>query len=139
MSGSQKTLKIISIVMIVWAVITVVIGALLAAGSALPDLAQDTIDVSGTTLNAASAVLTAGLIVVVNGVLNFIVGCFGLRGAKNPKKIGVFFVLCIINLVLGVLGIVLNIVNGSFQWTSLISLAIVIVCTYLAVAIKKQA
>lgn len=139
MSGSQKALKIISIIMIVWAVITILFGAFLAAGSAIPGMSDQSIDVSGTALNASSAALALGVGTIVGGAINLLIGFLGLRGAKDPKKVGAFFVLCIIGLVLGVAGIVLNIVNGAFQWTNLVSVIIVAICTYLATAIKKQA
>lgn len=105
----------------------------------MPGMSDQSIDVSGTALNASSAALALGVGTIVGGAINLLIGFLGLRGAKNPKKIGAFFVLCIIGLVLGVAGIVLNIVNGAFQWTNLISVVIVAVCTYLATAIKKQA
>lgn len=139
MSGSQKALKVISIVLIIWAVITILIGAFLAAGSAMPGMSDQSIDVSGTALNASSAALALGVGTVVGGVINLIIGFLGLRGAKNPKKIGAFLVLCIIGLILGIAGIVLNVMNGAFQWTDLVSVVIVIVCTILAFSVRKQA
>lgn len=139
MSGSQKALKVISIVLIIWAIITILIGAFLAAGSAMPGMSDQSIDVSGTALSASSAALALGVGTVVGGVINFIIGFLGLRGAKNPKKIGAFLVLCIIGLVLGIVGIVLNVMNGAFQWTDLVSVVIVAVCTILAFSVRKQA
>ena len=71
-------------------------------------------------------------------MINLIIGLLGLRGAKNSHKIGLFFVLCIIGLVLGIVGIVMNVMQGAFQWTSLVSVVIVAVCTFLAHSIQEE-
>lgn len=139
MSGSQKTLKIISIILIVWEILVILLGAFLAAGSAVPGMSAESIDMGGSTMDMSSAALAFGIGIIIGGVINLIIGLLGLRGAKNPHKIGLFFVLCIIGLVLGIVGIVMNIMQGAFQWTSLVSVVIVAVCTLLAHSIKKQA
>lgn len=139
MTGSQKTLKIVSIILIIWAVLEVLFGAFLAAGSAVPGMSAESVDVNGSTMVLSSAALAMGIGVIVGGVINLIIALLGLRGAKNPAKIGVFFVLCIIGLVLSVIGTIMSIMQGSFQWSYVVSLAIVAVCTYLASKIKKQA
>lgn len=139
MSGSQKALKVISIILVIWSILVILLGAFLAAGSAVPGMSAETIDISGSTTDMATAALGFGIGILIGGVINLIIGLLGLRGAKNPHKIGLFFVLCIIGLVLGIVGIVMNVMQGAFQWTSLVSVVIVAVCTFLAHSIKKQA
>lgn len=139
MSGSQKTLKIISIILIIWAIITILLGAFMAAGSAVPGMSAESIDVEGTTMDMATAALAMGIGIIINGVINLIIGLLGIRGAKNPAKIGAFFVLCIIGLVLGLIGLGMSVAQGTFQWSSLVGLVLIVVCTVLANNIKKQA
>lgn len=139
MSGSQKALKIISIILIVWAIILLVFGALLTGGSQLPGMSAETIDVQGTAIDMSSMSLIMGIGMIVSGVMYLIISLLGLRGAKNPAKIGAFFVLCIIGLVLNVLSLISLIAQGQFNWTYLVSVALIVVCTYLAFQIKKQA
>lgn len=139
MSSSQKTLKIISIVLLVWAVLVIIFGALMAAGSQVPGMSNEVVDIEGTTVDLSLAAMGLAIGTIVNGVINLVIALFGLRGAKNPAKIGVFFILCIIGLVLGAVGLVMDISQGVFQWTSLVSFALIIVCTVLAYNIKKQA
>lgn len=139
MSGSQKTLKIISIILIIWAIIVILLGAFLAAGSSVPGMSAESINIDGSTMDMATAALGFGIGIIIGGVINLIIGLLGLRGAKDSHKIGLFFVLCIIGLVLGVIGIIMSLMQGAFQWTSLVSLVIIAVCTYLAHNIKKQA
>lgn len=139
MSGSQKALKVISIILVVWAIVVILLGAFMAAGSAVPGMSAQSIDMNGGTMDLASAALAFGVGTVVGGVVNLIIGFLGLRGAKNPHKIGLFFALCVIGLVLGVVSVVMSVMQGAFQWTSLVSLAIIAVCTFLAAKIRKQA
>lgn len=139
MSGSQKALKIISIVLIAWALVTILFGALMAAGSAVPGMSVASIDMNGTAVDMATAAIALGVGIVINGVFSLVIALFGLRGAKNPRKVGAFLVLCVIGVALGLVGIGMSIAQGAFQWTSLVSLALIVVCTVLASNIKKQA
>lgn len=139
MSGSQKALKVISILMIVWAIFTILLGAFLAAGSAVPGMSAESIDMGGSTTDMATAAVALGIGIIVGGVINLIIALFGLRGARNPHKVGAFFVLCIIGLILGIVGLVMNIMQGTFQWASIVGMVLLIVCTLLASSVKKQA
>ena len=137
MSGSQRALKIICILLIAWAVILIAFGAFLTFGSGFAT--GNIVDSQGATVDAAAMSIALGIGTVVGGVVNLIIALLGLRGAKNPRKIGAFFVLCIIGVVLGLISLGMSIAQGSFQWSSIVSLALVIVCTVLASSIKKQA
>ena len=138
MSGSQKALKIISVILIAWAVVVILLGAFLAAGSGVSGMSAESIDMNGTAMDMATAALALGVGIIVGGVINLIIALFGLRGAKNPGKMGAFFALCVIGLVLGLAGVGMGIAQGTLQWTSLVSLVIVAACTVLAARIKKQ-
>ena len=130
MSGSQKALKVVSVLLIIYAVVMTAFGIFLVAGGSF--LAGETIDVNGTAeaANVMAAALGGGTI--VGGIVDLVIGLLGLRGAKNPRKVGPFFVLCIIGLVLGL-------AQGTFDRWSLVSVVIVAVCRYLSAQVKKQA
>ena len=138
MSGSQKALKVISILLLVWGILMLLLGVFLAAGSQVPGMSAESMDVNGI-MNMSTAALAFGIGTIVGGVINLIIGLLGLRGAKNPRKAGAFFVLCIIGLVLSLISLGMGIAQGTFQWQSLIGILIIAVCTYLANAVKKQA
>lgn len=125
--------------MIVWAIVVILLGAFMAAGSAVPGVSSETIDMGDGAMNMSTAALAFGIGTIVGGVINLIIGLLGLRGAKNPRKAGAFFVLCIIGLVLSLISLGMGIAQGTFQWQSLIGILIIAVCTYLANAVKKQA
>ena len=137
MSGSQKALKVISIITIVYAVVLLVLGIFMAAGGSL--LSGETIDVDGTAASASIVAAVLGVTLVIGGVVDLVIGLLGLRGAKNPRKVGPFFVLCISGLVLGLVGLGMSLAQGTFDLWSLVSVVIVAVCLYLSAQVKKQA
>ena len=137
MSGSQKALKVVSVLLIIYAVVMTAFGIFLVADGSF--LAGETIDVNGTAeaANVMAAALGGGTI--VGGIVDLVIGLLGLRGAKNPRKVGPFFVLCIIGLVLGLVGLGMSLAQGTFDLWSLVSVVIVAVCLYLSAQVKKQA
>lgn len=139
MSGSQKALKVISILLLVWGILMLLLGVFLTAGSQVPGMSAESMDVNGTTMNMATAAIGIGVGTIVAGVVYVVIALLGLRGAKNPRKIGAFFVMCIIGLIFGIAGLVLDIMNGALAWNDIVSVLIVVVCTCLAQSIKKQA
>ncbi len=89
-SGSQKALRVISIVLVVFAVISIVLGlaflALIAAG--LGTDAVNAMDPNDPDLVAGIAVgLVLGVVLVGSGVVDLVVGALGLRGARDPRKV----------------------------------------------------
>ncbi|MEG0374838.1 MAG: hypothetical protein RR547_01475 [Raoultibacter sp.] len=139
-SSSQKALKILSIVMIVLAILSIVSGLFMIIGGGA---------VAGTTVYGgddsmavmAAAAMIGGVMILVGGIINLIIGIFGLRGANNPQKIGVFFVLAIIGVVVTALSFVGNIMSGSDFTTiisGLISFVLPVACVVLANNIKKE-
>lgn len=136
MSGSQKALKVISIITIVYAVILLVFGVLMAAGGSL--LGGETIDVDGTAASAGIVAAILGVTLIVGGVVDLVIGLLGLRGAKNPRKVGPFFVLCIVGLALGLVGLGMSIAQGTFDPASLVNIVIIAVCLFLAMRVRRQ-
>lgn len=142
MSGSRKALKVLSIIMIVFSAIGIVMGLLLTTTLGL---IGDTSNLAGTDLTVAAGsavVATLGIVLVITSIVYLVIAIFGLRGAKNPQKIGVFFVLSIIGAVFGAIGLIMNIVQGAEMTTilsSVVSLVIVCVFVWLANNIKKEA
>lgn len=116
MTGSQKALKVISIIVIILAVLCIIAGALLL----IPNLAYVEAgfpNVEGTdqlTVAAGTAfVLLIGAFILVSGVIDLIVGILGLRGAKDPKKIGGFFAIAVIGLILAAINLAITLFSGQ--------------------------
>lgn len=141
-SSSQKALKVISIIMIVFAGLTLAFGLLtIAGGGAAGYMGVDTADDDAVMLGGMVMIL--GFMVVVSGIVNLVVGIFGVRGANNPQKIGVFYVLSIIGVVWGVINAAGSLwMNPSIDANAVVSaicgLVLPVACLALAHSIKKE-
>lgn len=144
MSGSQKALKVISIIVIVLAIICIVGGVLLL----LPNLAYvdadfPNVEGSDRALVAAGAAMMIALtvILILSGVIDLIVGILGLRGAKDPKRIGAFFVIAVIGLILAVVNLAITVATGQTDPGSLSApiaqMVVMLVCVILANNIRN--
>ncbi len=89
----------------------------------------------------AGLMFVLAVISIISGVVDLIIGILGVRGANNPDKIGPFFVIAIIGLVLAAIGVVFPLLTGSADFSSmpstLVQLVILIVCVVLANNIRK--
>ena len=118
---SQKALKVISIIMIVFAALTLLLGI-------------------GGIVTGVAAV--AGFVILLGGAINLAIGIFGLRGANDPRKIGAFYALAIIGLAFAVLSALGTFFGGSADGgdiaSALFGLVLPLVCVLLAYNIKKE-
>lgn len=140
-SSSQKALKVISIIMIVFAGLTLALSLLTFIGAGAISY-MGVSDSTNTTLLAGGMMMILGIGILVGGGINLAIGIFGLRGANNPQKIGVFYVLSIIGVVWALINALATIAGSSMDASSLISvicgLILPIVCLALAYSIKKE-
>lgn len=140
-SSSQKALKVISIIMIVFASFGVLGGLFAIVGGSF-------LGAAGAGYSSAAALIGGGVIAVVGVVLvlssgfSLITAIFGLRGANDPRKIGVFFVLAIISVVLSAVSALYSIANDGGGvaniLSALVGLALPVACVVLANNIKKE-
>ena len=126
---SQKALKVISIIMIVFAALTLLLGiGGIVTGGALGILGAGSGD--------------AGSVILLGGAINLAIGIFGLRGANDPRKIGAFYVLAIIGLAFAVLSALGTFFGGSADGgdiaSALFGLVLPLACVLLAYNIKKE-
>lgn len=140
-SGSRKILKVIAIIMIVLSALGVIGGLfLLIGGGAVGVSGVDAADDSAAAAGGLAMILGFGM--MISSLFNLVIGIFGLRGANDPSKIGVFFVLAIIGVVFAALNMVSMFFGGSMDFTSvlsaLVSLALPVACVVLANNIKKE-
>ena len=131
MKGSRTALKVISILILVFAVLMLIFSIVMFVGAAV----INTSSLEGWAILA----IVGAFILLVTGLIYLLIGILGIRGANNPKKIGPFFVFCIIGVILSLASLILSIVQNAFSATSLIGLIIVAVCLALAINIRKHA
>lgn len=140
-SSSQKALKVVSIIMIVFAGLTLALSLLtLVGGAGMSYVGVGAAD--DDAMFAAGLVLVAGIIMFVGGAFNLIVGIFGVRGANDPRKIGVFYFLSIISIVLAVINGAISFMGSTMDLGTITSvlcgLILPTACCTLAYSIKKE-
>ena len=133
MSTNCKVTKIISLIMLVLGVITVGSGCLLLyAVSSLP---ADSALIGDMLLYSQ---VLAGLI-ALTGVVCFIAGIMGARGANHPAKLGGFIVLASIMAVVNAFEVAMAITVGSSVWQNLLYAVLCFAGAYFASRAKKEA
>lgn len=144
-SGSQKALRVIVIVLIVFAIVTLLVSAAmmaLAVFSMANGIGIDyTVDLNGQSVSSLVLVMSFAIVLIISSVIDLVVGIFGLRGANDPRKIKPFFVLCIISLALCVIGIGWSLAQGTFASSGssdVVELLITGVCTWLSYDIMRK-
>ena len=142
MTGSQKAIKIISIILIVVGIVALIAGLITFAGG----MALVGAGAEASSIDQQFYVSSAGLFFVlgagalISGVIDLLIGIFGLRGAKDPRKIGPFFVFSIIGLVLSILNLVISLTGVSDLTTigsNIVSVALLIGCVVLANKVRQ--
>lgn len=143
-SGSQKALRVISIISIVCGVIMLLSGLMFAlAGGfigAVPASESGLTADQTTVASMGSAVIGVGLIIAA--AIAILEGVLGLRAAKDNQKIMPVWVLSLIGLIFGVIAFVMAIVNGSFgsdALSNILSLAVSAAMFWIANNIKVEA
>ncbi|WP_080797121.1 hypothetical protein [Arabiibacter massiliensis] len=140
-SSSQKALKVIAIIMIVFAALSIAAGLLAMAGGGLAGyVGVDSSDDGAVMLGGFAMLL--GFVALLGGAIDLLIGIFGLRGANDPSKIGVFYVFAIIGLVLAVLDALGTFfggnADGSDIFGAIVGIILPLVCVLLASNIKKE-
>lgn len=139
MSENRKALKIISIIIILAGLYDLIPGLIILFTSSSPDIAGQVLLIKGAVYTEAMAAVVFGAIYVVSGLINLIVGLLGWRGAKNPSKIGPFFVLAVIASIVAVLLLVSDLATGTWPVSSAIEALLVIATAVIAYRIRQEA
>ncbi len=118
MTGYQTALKIISIIIIVFGALGILVsvfacavggGTAYVVGSGA--MTSDIISVNGTDVvltdsdyaMISTLIMAVAIASLVSSIFELVVGILGVRGANNPSKIGPFYVLAIIGLIINIL------------------------------------
>lgn len=126
MTAWQVWLRRLCLFVIVWAVAELLLGAGLWGAFLFARLA----------LGIEPSVLAepiVGAMAMVGACLNLVIGLLGLRGARNPRKITLFFWITFVDAMLTAWALASSVSGGSCDLTSLVSGLFVIalaVCTW---------
>ncbi len=81
-------------------------------------------------------------LIIISAVWSLLCGIFGIRAANDNQKIMIVWVFAIIGVILGVVGIIYSIVNGSFGQNALsmiLGLIVDVLLFWIANNIKREA
>ena len=156
-SGAQKTLKVISVITIIIAILVMafavlliiaggIVGANLENAEVAASLNSSEFQESGLSAEQTVA-LTAGfgifggIFVLIDGLLSLIVGILGIRGSNDPRKIGPFRVFAIIGFIFSLIYIFI-LCFGAGTWENWIAaganVVVTGICVWLAMKIRSQ-
>ena len=138
MKGSQIGLRVICVILMIIAIVSIITGVALLIGATIPPLTSQYIEVEGKSITESQGALIAGLFALVNGMMYIFIASLGLKGAKNSNKIGGFFFLSILGLILAIITIVQAfIMETSIAPITVIQFLVIIVCVFLSYNIRK--
>lgn len=142
MTFHQKFLRVIAWLLIIGSVLTILMGALFMGGSMVPGVAGTTVEGDGMVMDAGVAAMGFGIGFVFAGLIDLIVGILGLRGAKKPEKIMPFLVIACIALALSCINLIMSLVGGQFDMSTMLTAFVGIVlqacAVWCAFSIKKM-
>ena len=136
MSGSQKYIKIISILNIIGGAFYVLIGILGFLGKGL--VGNEALVEQAGDASAPAATNIFLIIMIAIGLFSLIVGILGVRAGNDPSKIGPVFTLGVISLIISVVNLFVGIFGGNFSIYSLIECVPPALMTWCANNVKKQ-
>lgn len=110
-SGSQKVLKVISVIGIILGIISLIMALLLIVGGGLYAGSGEVVE-GMTTAEAGSASIFGGLLMLLDGAVYLVEGILGLRAAKDNQKIMPVWYLATLGLALAVFSLVMGFFNG---------------------------
>lgn len=139
MSENRTALKIISVVIIAAGLYDLIPGLIVLFTSSTPDIAAPVLEFKGAAYIEAASAMMYGAIYAISGLICLIVGFLGWRGAKDPSKIGPFFVLAVIVAVISVLFLIGDLATGTWPVASAIEALLVIATAVIAYRIRKEA
>lgn len=140
MSKAQKYLKVLSVLVIVVASLQLLVGAFIIALPFIVDVGT-TVDVDGDLLDARSLMVTAGSMIVLLSIIQYMIAALGLRGAKDPRKIGPVLVLSVVGLLFACLSAIDQVLVGGdivAAGPSIVNLLVIGSVLIAAVVIRKN-
>ena len=143
-TGTQKALRITSIIMIIFGVLVALSGAIIIASGAAADSLglNDAVNFQGTETTAGILTMAVGILVLIMGALQLIVAFLGLRASNDARKVGPYRALSWgISIVILAMIVYNWFLGGTFLDDPFLLIGDVVyllVCTTLADVVKKE-
>lgn len=85
-----------------------------------------------------SALIAAGLVMALSGLLSVISGIFGLRAAKDARKAGFVFILAIVSVISALVSLFMHLTSSNFRFSDLTDLVVSCLLVWCVNNVKKQ-
>ena len=122
-NSARKILNFAAVIHIICGIPMIVIGILglsgTAAASVTPEIVESLAEAGPMT---AGAVMALSAVILVIGFLATVEGVLARRAAKDPSKVMPVWYLSIALLVINVIGLILSIVTGTLEISTIIEL-----------------
>ena len=141
-STAQKILLVLSILAIIGAVLMLITSIMALVGGSLVASSGETFE-GMTSVEAGGLVMFFGVYMLIAGIVELIEGILGVRAANDHRKIMPVWVLAVIGLVCNIIGLILAVMSGQTDPSSVASALGGVVCSglflWLANTIKQEA
>lgn len=139
-STGRGALKIFGVLFIVLGVAYLISGGVMIAAARTVDPARTVTVADGLDLNVLVWGLALAVWWLICDLFYVVFGALGIRGAKNPAKIGVFMVLAWILAIAGMISVVFGqLLGSSVNWLGWIVFAVTVAAAIYVTKIRKDA
>lgn len=147
-TGSQKILRVISIVQIIEAILVVIFGIMTLMGGTMigtadpASVAELTAETGISQGDIGGMVSLLGVSFLIEAAISMLIAIFGLRASNDVNKIMPAWILSVIGLVGNCIGLVMGAVNGTLSGnlaSVLLSLAVSVITFWVCNNIKVEA
>lgn len=120
--SARSSLKVFGILCIILGVFGIILGvAMFAGGQIMGFQLVANPATQGEAAELAGLVLVLAICMIIAAIVDLLLGIFSIIGANNPSKIMPAFVLSLISLILSVASLVMNLINGDINVSTIIS------------------
>lgn len=142
-SGSQKFLKFVSVIAVIFGSIGIFFGLMFLLGGGLIGTSAQAAVEGMTNQEASIASMTVGLIALIPSICELISGILGIRAANDARKIMPVWFFSLIGFLLPLIGLGAKIATGSMTGDAVASLIVPLIGSgimfWIASNIKAQA
>ena len=138
-SGSQKALKVISILIIIGAALGLLAAVGFAGVGGVIAGTTDEVVVDGMSNTDVGGMLgLASIVALISSIISLVQGILGIRASNDITKINPVWILAIIGIVFAVISLIMAITDASDLMSPIISVVFSGIYFWIANNIKKQ-
>jgi hypothetical protein len=142
MSTYRKALKVLSIISLVFSVLSLILGVFIVGGSvANPDTVLETVSAYPLGMSNAESlqvVMGIGVVLALFSLVEVFVSAMGIRGANNPSKMGFVTVVAGITAAISVIGTVAGLAQGAGSFGSVLTTVVYVAFFFICYKVREE-